>query len=55
MIAGGQFRHHATVNGVQGYLAVQTVSQQTGVGVKNRNAGLVATRFNAQYSHGSPG
>jgi hypothetical protein len=51
MIARGQFRHHATVHGVQRHLAVQGVAEQAVPAVVKAKAGLVAGGFYAQDQH----
>ena len=48
MVAGGEFRHHAAVAGVQFDLAVERVRKQPGAGVVERDAGLVAGCLDAE-------
>ncbi len=53
MVAAGQFRHHAAVIGVHRHLAVERVRTQAGGGVVHRDAGFIATGFDAEDDHGS--
>ncbi len=55
VVAAGQLRHHTTVFGVQGDLAVDRMGAQGRaagqVGVIHRHAGLITGRFDAKDSH----
>ncbi len=51
VVAGGDFGHDPAIDRVQVHLAVQRVRDQPGFGAVDRDAGLVAARFDAQNVH----
>jgi hypothetical protein len=52
VVARRNFRYDASVNGMQVDLAVQGVSEQAMLRGIERDAGLVATGFDAENVHG---
>ena len=54
MIARGQFRHDATILGMQRDLAVQGVREQATITVIEGDTGFIAGSFKAQDQHDGP-
>ncbi len=51
VVARGEFRHHAPVEGVQVDLRMQGVAEHAALAVVERNAGLVAGGLDAEGEH----
>ena len=53
MIPGGQFRHHATITGMDFDLTVDGMGEHTAAAGIDGDAGFVAGGFDAQDAHGA--